>query len=202
MSRAKTRNIFNILIAVTVFCAWFYMMTRGKNGGLMATGLWSLKFFTTLSNLFEGCVSLYLLLGKNKTLAEKLKFYAAIYVGVTFVVVVAFLGSIYGYRSMFVGPNLWFHLIVPLAAIAEDVIFSEWKPSGKDCLYTAAGVLIYAVFYLGNIAINGYRGNDWYAIFAFGIPIGIGIFSAIVLLAVGLGFMIRYLAFKIFKHIN
>ena len=82
------------------------------------------------------------------------------------------------------------------------MIFSEWKPSGKDCLYAAAGVLIYAVFYLGNIAINGYRGNDWYAIFAFGIPIGIGIFSAIVLLAVGLGFMIRYLAFKIFKHIN
>ena len=70
----------NLAIAVMVAAAWIGMMfALDPNQTLAARGLWSRKYFTVLSNLFEGAASVIWLVssrsnGKASALAELLKF--------------------------------------------------------------------------------------------------------------------------------
>ena len=104
----KFRKALNVLLAIAVFGAWGRMVVSGE-GTLASTGLSSLKYFTVLSNLLEGFACLYWLAGKGAK-GERLKFVATVAVSITFLVVMTFLGPLYGYPFMFEGANLWFHL--------------------------------------------------------------------------------------------
>ena len=58
MMRQKISLILNIVTAVFVGYAWSQMLLRSSgNGTLSAVGLWSLRYFTVLSNLLAGLVS-------------------------------------------------------------------------------------------------------------------------------------------------
>lgn len=167
-----------------------------ENGELTSNGVSSLKYFTVLSNLFNGVVALiyagFQIKGKQDTTWLKtLKMVATSAVGLTFLTVAVFLGSIYGYKSMFSGVNFWLHLALPVASIINFIFFEIGeKISFKCTLFSMIPPFIYALGYLCNILINGMGesvdglppANDFYAFLSWGYAIGI-VIACIILLA-------------------
>ena len=211
--KAFIRIILIILLFVMPFWAWLGMF-GGVSGVLSSRGWSSLKYFTVLSNLFEGIVSaiwtgsaLASILKKESSgveashIAEVLKYIACACVFLTFITVMVFLGPMFGYVSMFIGANFWLHLVVPLAAIAEMFFLVREDFSLKENVYTIIPVLIYGTAYLINIVVNG-RGdnasgwNDFYGFVTWGFPVGILIFAVICLIVFLFGAVIRRINYR------
>ncbi len=162
---------------------WLVMLTSRSEVTLAAIGLYSLKYFTVLSNLLLGAASLVYAVCLVRFLrhdasipswAHKLKFAATVAVGVTFMTVMLFLGPTMGYAMMFVGANLWFHLVLPVLAIVEFVFFDIWRSlSFKQSLLGVLPTLLYGIAYCANILLNGVgewpATNDWYGFTMWGV---------------------------------
>ena len=183
-----------------MLAAWL-MMLFGGEGTLSSRGLGSLKYFTTLSNLLEGAASVWWLIAALRSgtrLAERLKFVAAAAVMLTFTVVMTFLGPLYGYRYMFGGANLWFHLLVPLMAAAEFILLGDGTMTRRDDLLAVLPPLLYGAVYLCNILVNGVgeypHTNDWYGFVLWGLPVSIVIFAVICGVTYLLALMLRKLS--------
>lgn len=169
-------------------------MIFGLDGGILSgIGIISLKYFTVLSNLLMALIALAcavfelrVVRGASTDVPRAL--HLARFVGVngitlTFMVVMVFLGPTIGYAAMFIGSNLFLHLIVPLLAIATLVVpqlgrFVPMRFAPMGVLPMAA----YAVFYCGNITINGLTsgpyGTDWYG-FTMGGTVSLAVVLAI-----------------------
>ena len=136
------------------------------------------RFFTVDSNMFMGIVSLIFIfkeieLLKGKEIEKKyyiLKLMSTTSVGLTFLVVFAYLGPIteYGIKSMVTNSNLFFHLLIPLISMINFVFFEKTdKLKLKDTKYGLIPMFIYALFYITNILIHMENGKvstvyDWY----------------------------------------
>ena len=199
MNRTSIRKILNIILVITVAGSWISIFFSAS-GTLMHNGINSLKYFTVLSNLFEGVASVIWLVstqknGRASDRAELLKYIAAAAVGLTCVTVLAFLGPLYGYPAMFAGGSLYMHLLTPVVAIAEIIFLSDFTYTRKDNRLAVLSPLIYGVFYLGNNIINGIGEwpdtNDWYFFLAWGYPVGILIFVIICIVTWLLGLVMR-----------
>ena len=96
---------------------------------------------------------------------------------------------------MFAGANLWLHLIVPVAAMAEIVFLSDAVYTKRDNNIAIIPPLIYGIVYLVNILLNGMgewpNTNDWYLFFYWGYPVGVVIYLIIMLVTWLLGFFMR-----------
>lgn len=200
--KKKIRFSANVLIAILVFIGW--MLTLIKPDPILAiTGFENLKFFTVLSNLFEGLVSILWFItftatkGKTVHWLEVLKYIAAVSVFVTFTVVLVFLVPLYGILGMYKNANLFFHLIVPIAAFLEAVILSESDFTWIENLLVMIPPVAYGVGYLVNILVNGVglgsSTNDFYMFLHWGYPVGILIFACIAGISFVLGLAIRLL---------
>ena len=198
--------ILNLALFLTVWYVFFASIAKVREGMLAVNGLRSLRYFTVLSNLLEGLASvimcgelLRVYSGAGRRPARWvsiLKLAATSAVSVTFIVVTGFLGPVFGYAAMYRGANLWFHLIVPLAAVFE-LVFCEYLNGYEfpDALYCIAPVIIYAVWYIINILVNGVGEwpdrNDFYGFLLWGLPTGIVIFLGIVAAGWGAGILLR-----------
>ncbi|MBQ1300566.1 MAG: hypothetical protein IIY25_05615 [Erysipelotrichaceae bacterium] len=185
------RKLLNIIIFIIVMVNWLKMVFVFTDTALTSIGLSSLKYFTVLSNLLEAAACVVWLINGN----EKIKYIAAVSVTLTMVVVLTFLGPLFGYIPMFTGVSFWMHLIVPVTALLEVLFWSKEKFSKKDNLIACIPLGLYGVFYIGNNLING-RGqwphtNDWYAFLTWGYPIGFLLFAAIVAVVYLIGLFIR-----------
>ncbi len=207
----KKRSVFpiviDILIAILVPLVWLStLFVRGEAGTLEPVGFRGLRFFTVLSNLVAGLASqIYLLsrikrgsstgdeeIRKTASLPLKLKLVSAVAVAITFFTVLLFLGPLYGYRYMYTGSNLFFHLLIPLLTmIGVTLTELEVQFTKKDILLTALPVLIYGVLYIGNILVNGIgewpNTNDWYGFLNWGYPVGILIFVVLIGISIAIG---------------
>ena len=201
MDKNKFRKCVNIFLVIAVLGSWIAIFVSAS-GTLMQNGLNSIKYFTVLSNLFEGLASAIWLVsslrnGKASAHAELLKYIAAAAVGLTCAVVLVFLGPLYGYPAMFAGGSLFMHLLTPLIAIAEIIFLSDVEYTSKDNRLVILSPLVYGAFYLGNNLINGIGEwpdtNDWYLFLAWGYPVGIFIFAVICAVTWLLGFAMRKL---------
>ena len=197
--RAGISDILNILIVIFVGVGTYMMITHhGDGAGLTSSGLENLKYFTVLSNEFCGIVAALWLLFRllRKRFPILLKLMAASAVGLTFFIVAAFLAPMYPDLNMYEDGNLWFHLIVPLAGMAEFCLLKTNKklPFRFACI-SASPALIYGICYLVNILINGVGTwpdtNDWYGFLNWGYPVGIVIFAVIVLMDFGMAVLLR-----------
>lgn len=202
------RRAFNVLFSAVIFWKWMEMI-RGSDGAFASHGLKSLKWFTVLSNLFAAaaCVAWLILTASEDErrghLAETIKFIAAVCVALTLVTVVFFLGPVFGYESMFTGPNLWFHLLVPLLAGLEFMFLNREQMGKREQRLAVVPMILYGTAYIGNNAINGIgkwpHTNDWYGFLSWGWTAGIGIFAAIVAVTRGLAALLG--AFnRLFSH--
>ena len=217
MDKNKLRKYVNIFLVIAVLGSWIAIFVSAS-GTLMQNGLNSMKYFTVLSNLLEGFASVVWLVssgrngkassngngrtssnrtGKASSQAELLKYIAAAAVGLTCVVVLAFLGPLYGYPAMFEGGSLFMHLLTPLVAIAEIIFLSDAEYTRRDNRLVMLSPLVYGAFYLGNNIINGIGEwpdtNDWYLFLTWGYPVGILIFAVICVVTWLLGFAMRKL---------
>ena len=186
----KMRRILNAFVFVIVMVSWISMIT-GKEGILASRGIRSLRYFTVLSNLLAAFAALLWQIRPEGTAARRIKYAAAVSVGLTFLTVLVFLGPLFGYAGMYSGANFWFHLMVPLICMLEILLLSREPLSRRDNLLSVLPMLFYGIFYLGNILLNGRQGNDWYGFITWGMPAGIGIFLLIIAVTYGIGWGLR-----------
>lgn len=195
------RIIINIVIAVSVPAAWIWMALSAE-GTLASTGLRSLRYFTVLSNFLEGIASIAYIVSAFRHSGEAtyrvrvFKYVAAVQVAITFLTVAVLLVPIWGILDLFSGPNLFFHLLVPLAAITEYIVFRDNRLRFVDNLFVMIPVFLYGVAYTINIIINGIGDtpettNDWYYFLNWGWYVGAAIFVGILSTAFVVGFILR-----------
>ena len=185
------RRLFNITLFIIVLVNWLRMVFVITDTALTTMGLGSLKYFTVLSNLFEGIACLIWLYSGN----ERIKYIAAVSVTLTFVVVITFLGPLFGYLAMFRGVSFWMHLIVPIGALLEVLFWNKETFSKKDNLLAVLPMGLYGLYYMANNLINGVgkwpKTNDWYGFLRWGYPIGFMFFFVILLVTFLIGLAIR-----------
>ncbi len=205
MTRSRLSVAAKVLLVLLVAFAWVQMLSRA-GGNLSSTGLRSLRYFTVLSNLLCGIAALVHLIALARRSVSprvlRLSYVGTVAVGVTLMVVLLFLGPLYGYRSMLEGANLWFHLVIPLLAILDHILLEQGdRPTFRDTLLAMLPSFLYGIGYAANLLINGFGGewpdtNDWYLFFHWGTPVGIGIYIAILALTWGIALALRGLGKK------
>ena len=199
--KKKVRLIYNSIMVAFVLYAWLIMFFNTKEGMLTSKGFVNLKFYTTLSNIFAAVVAGVWIADhvkkKDSPVLSLWKLMSASAVGVTFMVVLGFLGPLYGFGTMYVGSNFFLHLVVPVMAMIEFVVFNERKLTVKDNLFVIFPPLVYGTVYVINTFINGLAGNDIYGFLRWGYPIGLLIFVAICFVAFLIGMVLRFLNAKL-----
>ncbi len=200
--RKKLSMAAKLATGVLVLAAWL-LMIRSAAGTLSDTGVRSLRYFTVLSNFLCGIAALihFVFLALRKTAPSwvlRLSYAGTAAVGVTMMVVLLFLGPLYGYLAMLKGANLWFHLLIPLLAILDHILLEPGeRPAFRDTFLCLIPPALYGAAYAVNIAVNGIgewpNTNDWYLFFYWGVPVGIVIYAAILLLAWGIALTLRAL---------
>lgn len=202
----RLRLAANLFIAAGTLFA-FYLMYFRSGGLLQAKGIAAFKYFTVQSNAFGGIMAVVWLIlaasgrdgrqeGKEIPRAVTvLKFTAAVCLGLTFVTVMVFLGPLYGYIAMLRNANLFFHLLIPLAAMAEFALLNERDVSVRHCFVAMLPMLAYALGYLTYNLIMGRGENpfqyDWYGFLLWGWGVGVVIFAVIGFLTFGIAALLR-----------
>ena len=209
MAKQKGRRaeiILNLVIVILTVIGIIFMVTgKPEEGALQASGIENFKFYTVLTNVFCGAVALIylaaLLLKKNTDRLTALKLAAVCGVAITFAVVAFFFGPLYGYPQFYKRGNLFFHLLLPVTAMAEFILVRRKRMPFGYAVIAAIPTFLYGVGYMLNILINGMGGewpdtNDFYAFLSWGWPIGILIFACITLTAFAAACLFRVISNK------
>ena len=199
--------MFLLVLAGTIV-----MFTIGS-GALQDKGFTVFKFFTFQSNLFMGFVSIiyayyqYLIIKQKK---DKIPHVLNVFyhvgvtaVGLTFIIVIAFLAPGYGFDKMYNQANLFFHALVPIFAIVNYVFFSQYaRIRFIDTLFSIIPSLSYGIVYFIVVAsLNGYGdvNIDFYMFGAKGPLIGAFNFLAVMGIAYLIGLFIYFTNRLLFK---
>ena len=160
MKKSSISLILNILIVILVTLGTIFMFTGFKfmpsNNSLLSTKIEVFKYFTVDSNVFMGIVSLiYIFKRKNVTKSLSiLKLMATSAVTLTFVTTLVFLTPQYGFYQLYNNSNLFFHLLVPILAVVTYIFFENDVLERKESKFGMIPMLLYSVFYTGNILIH------------------------------------------------
>ena len=205
-NRSVTEMILNAVIVVLTIVGIIFMLTgKPEEGALQSSGIEKLKYYTVLTNVFCGTVAalylVFILLKKNTDKIRVLKLAAVCGVAITFAVVAFMFGPLYGYPQFYKRGNLFFHLLLPVAAMAEFIIVKRERMPFRYTVFAAIPTLLYGAGYLLNILINGIGGpwpdtNDFYAFLSWGWPVGIAIFAVITLSAFAVACIFRAVSNK------
>ncbi len=205
-NRQTSEILFNLVIVILAVTGIILMLTsEAEEGALQSSGLENFKFYTVLSNVFCGITALIYLIfifakkGTDKMAALKLA--AVCGVAITFAVVAFMFGPLYGFPNFYKRGNLFFHLLLPVTAMAEFIFVKRKKISFRYTVFAAIPTLLYAIGYLLNILINGIGGpwpdtNDFYGFLNWGWPAGICIFTGIPLTAFAVACLFRLISNK------
>ena len=186
MKRAFAATVNFLIAVITVWC-WIAILAAVTDMGspLMAGGLYSLKFFTTLSNLFNGaaCAATSIVLMRGKTPSQGLRTWKL--AGTSAV----------GLR-MFLGTNFWYHLALPVISMLCFVTLErDTRLPFRTTFLAVVPMLLYSVGYLGNVLIQGPGvwpdKHDFYGFLLWGWPIGIAIACGLVVLIWVLAVVLR-----------
>lgn len=199
-------TVLNIIIVIFAVIGIVLMLTGGPEGGvLQASGIENFKFYTVLTNVFCGIIAavylVLILLKKDTDKMSALKLAAVCGVAITFAVVAFMFGPLYGFPQFYKRGNLFFHLLLPLAAMIEFIFVKRNKIPFRYAVVAAVPTLLYGAGYLTNILINGIGGpwpdtNDFYAFLSWGWPVGIAIFAVITLSAFSVACIFRAISNK------
>ena len=198
--------ILNVIMVVFTVIGIILMLTgKPEEGALQASGIENFKFYTVLTNVFCGFIALiylmFILLKKDTDKIRVLKLAAVCGVAITFAVVAFMFGPLYGYPQFYKRGNLFFHLLLPVTAMAEFICVRREKMPFRHAVLAAIPTLLYGIGYMLNILINGIGGpwpdtNDFYAFLSWGWPVGIAIFSVITLSAFAVACIFRAVSNK------
>ena len=196
--KQKMVRVFNCLIVLFTLVGVIVMLAgNADKGGLLTTDGWeNLRYFTVLSNLLCGIVAVVWLLvpDKSSVAMMTLKLVSATGVTLTFLMIAAFFGPLYGWSNLYHGSNLEFHLITPLIAMIE-ICMLEGEIPFRAAVYSGIPALVYGAVYLGNILVFGVGEwpdtNDWYGFMNWGLGVAIIIFGGVVLTSFGIACLLR-----------
>lgn len=171
-------NLLNF-VAVAVCVARFFF--RSGDGNMQVTGWQGFIYFTVDSNVLAALASLALAIFCLRNLRSgelrlprwllTFKFAGTSAVTLTLATVLAFLGPIYGYASMFEGANLWLHGLCPLLCIVSFVCFERGaKLPFSSTLLAVLPTAVYGAVYMLCVVVwrcwdDFYRfnmGGMWY----------------------------------------
>ena len=205
-THSKAEIIINAVIVILTVTGVILMLTgKPEEGALQASGIENFKFYTVLTNVFCGVVSavylVCLLLDRGTERMLSLKLGAVCGVAITFAVVAFMFGPLYGFPQFYKRGNLFFHLLLPLAAMTEFIAVRRKRIPFKYTVIAALPTFIYGCCYMLNILINGIGGkwpdtNDFYAFLSWGWPVGIMIFAGITLAAFAVACIFRAVSNK------
>ncbi len=211
----KRFKIFNIVsnalvfLLVTSAIIWIISVTQYGEDQLLASGWEMFKYFTVESNLFMGIASLisliFILMNKYPRWLCIIKYIATGTVTLTFLTVMFYLGPTLGMLLMLKDANLFMHLLVPVLAIVQLLLFepklNEFK-FVKATLLSIIPMSVYGIGYLLNVFINNGYGSskyDWYYFGALGPGVGIGMYFLMLLFTylIGVGLYFGYTKIKL-----
>ena len=174
--RMKISKIINLCIGSIVLWVWLSMTFRlGPLGAQSEGGFQNLRYFTVMSNLLQGGVSLAYFFGKR---VDRWKYASTTAMALTFCVVLFFLGPTRGYDVVYSGANFISHLVIPILSIVDFLFFDRsCTYTLGDSLFTMIPLVAYSLFYMGNLFINGVDGNDWYGFAKAGPEFAIAVFA-------------------------
>ena len=206
MDRSKKKTltvVWEITIFLMAVLSWLWMLFLGKQEAFSAVGFHSLRYYTVLSNLFCGAASALYAVFKAREREDRpvplwvsaVKTSSVAALGVTFTVVMVFLGPVFGYSIMFHGGNLFMHLFTPVTAFFVSVFLEEphrlKAPSTVLCILPT---VIYGVIYLCTVLLFGAAGNDLYGFVHWGFFVGAVIFALILAANFGLVELLCFLS--------
>lgn len=201
---SSAETILNIIIIIFTIVGIVLMLTGNpEEGALQASGIENFKFYTVLTNVFCGIVALiylcFILLKQNTDKLAVLKLAAVCGVAITFAVVAFMFGPLYGYPQFYRRGNLFFHLLLPVMAMAEFIVVKRKRIPFVHTIIAAVPTLLYGIGYMLNILLNGIGGpwpdtNDFYAFLSWGWPVGIGIFAGITLSSFAVACLFRLIS--------
>ena len=201
MEKGKTPDIRRIILLLTdilvvLSVTWSVTgMATVRSEGLLVSGGWSaFKYYTVLSNVFcaLACLAsaICCMVRKTHVLPKGLYLFRLMgssVVSVTFVVVLIFLGPLYGYGPMFSGVCFWLHLFAPVMGIAGQIACEPEKPMPvKSTFWALVPTFAYGCFYIG-VNAAGWTGTadpktDFYAFLRWGWAVGILMFMVVFLI--------------------
>ncbi|MBR7015156.1 MAG: hypothetical protein IKI12_01780 [Lachnospiraceae bacterium] len=175
------KYVLEILVVLTTIGSWMRMYLTGGGSLLSSRGLMSLKYYTTLSNIFAGIAAVIMIVvlartksGKVPVWAAVTKFASAVTVSVTFLVTLFFLAPTMGIGGLYKGELMFMHAVGPVLTVVSFFMnrdLPEMKTS--SALWATLPTILYGGVYSANIMLNGVGSgmntNDWYGFAAAGI---------------------------------
>ena len=205
-AHSKTEIILNLIMVIFTVTGVILMVTgEPQEGALQASGLENFKFYTVLTNVFCGIVAAIFLvfkcLKKDTEKLRAIKLAAVCGVAITFAVVAFMFGPLYGFPQFYKRGNLFFHLLLPVAAMVEFIVIKRKRMPFIYAVFAAVPTLLYGIGYTLNILINGIGGpwpdtNDFYGFLNWGWGGGIAIFFGVPLLSFGIACIFRAISNK------
>lgn len=188
------KYVLEILVVLTTIGSWMRMYLTGGGSLLSSRGLMSLKYYTTLSNIFAGIAAVIMIVvlaraksGKVPVWAAVTKFASAVTVSVTFLVTLFFLAPTMGIGGLYKGELMFMHAVGPILTVVSFFMnrdLPEMKPS--SALWATLPTILYGGVYSANIMLNGVGSgmntNDWYGFAAAGVHTVPFVYALMVLL--------------------
>ena len=197
------KYVLEILVVLTTIGSWMRMYLTGGGSLLSSRGLMSLKYYTTLSNIFAGIAAVIMIVvlartksGKVPVWAAVTKFASVVTVSVTFLVTLFFLAPTMGIGGLYKGELMFMHAVGPVLTVVSFFMnrdLPEMKPS--SALWATLPTILYGGVYSANIMLNGVGSgmntNDWYGFAAAGIRTVPFVYALMVLLTYLLSCVMR-----------
>ena len=170
--------ICNAVIFVwTFYCMALYFLDEDHRVNL-SKGAASLKFFTTLSNVFSALASaawmipeVRMLTGAAGEIGRGLllwKFMGTVSVTVTLLTVLFFLGPNMGYKPLFEGSGFYLHLVGPVLALLSFCLFEKgMRLTMGESLFALLPVALYGAVYLVKVVRIGKDNGGWEDFYGF-----------------------------------
>ncbi|MEE3377193.1 MAG: hypothetical protein VZR35_01820 [Lachnospiraceae bacterium] len=188
------KYVLEILVVLTTIGSWMRMYLTGGGSLLSSRGLMSLKYYTTLSNIFAGIAAVIMIVvlaraksGKVPVWAAVTKFASAVTVSVTFLVTLFFLAPTMGIGGLYKGELMFMHAVGPVLTVVSFFMnrdLPEMKTS--SALWATLPTILYGGVYSANIMLNGVGSgmntNDWYGFAAAGVHTVPFVYALMVLL--------------------
>ena len=188
------KYVLEILVVLTTIGSWMRMYLTGGGSLLSSRGLMSLKYYTTLSNIFAGIAAVIMIVvlartksGKVPVWAALTKFASAVTVSVTFLVTLFFLAPTMGIGGLYKGELMFMHAVGPVLTVVSFFMnrdLPEMKTS--SALLATLPTILYGGVYSANIMLNGVGSgmntNDWYGFAAAGVHTVPFVYALMVLL--------------------
>ena len=197
------KYVLEILVVLTTIGSWMRMYLTGGGSLLSSRGLMSLKYYTTLSNIFAGIAAVIMIVvlartksGKVPVWAAVTKFASAVTVSVTFLVTLFFLAPTMGIGGLYTGELMFMHAVGPVLTVVSFFMnrdLPEMKTS--SALWATLPTILYGGVYSANIMLNGVGSgmntNDWYGFAAAGVHTVPFVYALMVLLTYLLSHVMR-----------